>query len=86
MFCAEPQAAAEIRKWRPVVEETVEESEADGRVTMTVHFDSEDQAHFVALAFALRVDVLAPDSLRARVATEAAEIAKRYGSQAGPPL
>jgi predicted DNA-binding transcriptional regulator YafY len=76
VLCAEPQAAAEIRKWRP----TVEEREADGRITMTVHFDSEEQARFVALAFALRVDVLAPDTLRARVAAEAAEIAARYGA------
>lgn len=80
VLCAEPQAAAEIRKWRPVVEEVVEEREADGRITMTVHFDSEEQARFVVLAFALRVDVLAPDSLRARVAAEAAEIVARYGA------
>ncbi len=73
---AEPRAANEIRKWRPVVDEC----EAEGRVTMTVQFDSEDQARFVVMAFALQVDVLAPEGLRARVAVEAAEVAKRYGS------
>jgi len=74
---AEPGAAAEIRKWRPIVAE----HEADGRITMTVHFDSEEQARFVAMAFALRVDVLAPESLRRRVAAEAAEMARRYGGR-----
>src|SRR5947208_5834194 len=52
VLCAEPRAAEEIRKWRPVVEEAVEEREANGRITMTVHFDSEEQARFVVLAFA----------------------------------
>jgi predicted DNA-binding transcriptional regulator YafY len=71
---AEPGAAAEIKRWKPVADE----QETNGRVTMTVHFDSEDQARFIVLAFGLRIDVVSPDELRARVADEAKRIANRY--------
>ena len=61
---ASPRAEREMRKWRTV------SATADGG-TITVRFESEEQATFVVLGFAAEVDVVAPESLRERVIAQA---------------
>jgi len=50
-------------------------SDSDGHVAVSLDFDSEDQARFVALGLGSRAAVLAPESLKASVVTEAKRIA-----------
>ncbi len=67
----DPEAAASLGRWcptEPVAPPAAEESA--GRVTLRVHFDDEAQACFVALGYGARAEVLAPASLRERVAEE----------------
>lgn len=49
-------------------------------VTLVAHFDAEDQAVFVVLGLASRVDVIEPEELRMRVANEAAAVIERLRS------
>jgi predicted DNA-binding transcriptional regulator YafY len=48
-----------------------------GWVTMSTHFDTEDEAVFVVCGLGSKVDVIAPASLRRRVTAEASAVAAR---------
>jgi predicted DNA-binding transcriptional regulator YafY len=58
----------------------VERSEPcdDGRLTLEMRFEREEEALFLALGLGRLAEVIAPDSLRSRVVAEAAAIAARY--------
>jgi predicted DNA-binding transcriptional regulator YafY len=51
------------------------EPNADGRVAVSLDFDNEDQARFVALGLGSRVEVLEPESLKSSVVEEAKRVA-----------
>jgi predicted DNA-binding transcriptional regulator YafY len=59
------------------------EPEADGWVALRIRFDSEEEACSVILGLGPRVDVIEPQSLRDRVAAEAASVVER--AKARPP-
>lgn len=65
----EPRAAESLRRWRSATP-VAGEPDAAGWVTLRVAFDSEEQACFVALGHGPRAEVLAPESLRRRVAAD----------------
>jgi len=74
----EPQTARWLKMWR--VGWSLEEEDpppADGWVTLRMQFDRVEEACFIVLGLGPRVDVLEPDSLRARVADEAAAVIER---------
>ena len=77
-----PDAAQEVRLWRMAVELTPEHQDPslEGWRTLRVHFEDEQQAAFVALAFGRKVEVLAPVTLRHRVQSELMASASRYQS------
>jgi len=79
----EPSAADSFQRWRSRSSPPSVEPGAEGWVTLQVQFDDEAQASFVVLGLGPRVDVLEPESLRARVAADhaaAVERAARVGS------
>jgi predicted DNA-binding transcriptional regulator YafY len=80
----EPAAADALKTWcdvRPV--RTGERFNAGGQVTVAVQFDSESDACFMVLGFGPRAEVVAPVSLRTRVAGETAAAFERLdGSKA----
>ena len=47
----------------------------DGRVTLTLDFNSEEEARFVALGLGSRAEVVEPESLRSNVVAEAKRVA-----------
>lgn len=57
----------------------------EGWVTLTVPFEDEDQAAFVALGLGPRVDVIAPASLRARVGADHAAALARSDRRSSSP-
>lgn len=63
-----PQAVQRVKEWRMAVPEPV--PDADGWVTAHIPFDDEEQALFVVLGFGSRADVVEPEALRERVASE----------------
>lgn len=69
-------AAAKLRTWRAASLGS-ELCEA-GWVTMRVQFDDEEQARFVALGFGPRAEVIEPESLRERVASDLAAANQGY--------
>ncbi len=74
----EPKAAKWLQMWRfTSPTEVVQGPDADGWTTLRVRFDREEEACFTVLGLGPRVDVLAPDCLRARVAAEAAAVVER---------
>jgi predicted DNA-binding transcriptional regulator YafY len=74
----EPRTARWLKMWRVGwSEELLNPPSADGWVTLSISFDTEDEACFVVLGLGHRVDVLEPDSLRARVNAEAADVIER---------
>jgi predicted DNA-binding transcriptional regulator YafY len=74
----EPRTARWLKMWRVGwSEERVEPPPADGWVTLGMTFDTEEEACFVVLGLGRRIDVLEPDSLRARVNAEAAAVIER---------
>ena len=77
----EARTAASLKSWRPpgAVKER-EGPDAEGRVTLQVNFDSEDEARFMVLGMGARVEVIEPEGLRAFVAAEAAVIVGRTPS------
>jgi predicted DNA-binding transcriptional regulator YafY len=77
MLRLEPETARWFKVWR--VATVVEDAppDRDGWITLRVPFDHPGEACFVALGLGPRVDVLAPASLRARVAAEAAAVVER---------
>lgn len=73
-----PDAAKWVQMWRmvcPAQEPDVPDPE--GWIRLRVQFEHENQACFVVLGLGSRVDVVEPDSLRKRVATELAAIIER---------
>jgi predicted DNA-binding transcriptional regulator YafY len=54
------------------------EERPDGRLTLDMRFEREEEALFLALGLGRLAEVLAPDTLRARVIVEAAAITARY--------
>jgi predicted DNA-binding transcriptional regulator YafY len=77
----EPRAAEKLKRWwttRPV--EPAEGVDAQGWVTLQVHFEDEEQACFVALGHGPRAEVLEPASLRERVAADLAAVWERHSS------
>lgn len=75
---AEVRAANDLQKWRPWSPVETASAEGGDRITMNVQFETEEQAVFVALGLGSRVEVLAPDHLRERVAAETAVVSERY--------
>jgi len=74
----EPRVARWLKMWRVGwTEDAVDPPPADGWVTLRMTFDTEEEACFVVLGLGQRADVLEPDSLRARVADEAAAVIAR---------
>ena len=68
-----------VRMWRimwPI--DMPDAPDADGRLTVRVQFDHEDEACFVVLGLGPRADVIAPPSLRERVAESAAALLERH--------
>lgn len=60
----------------------VEQSErlADGRLLLQMRFEREEEALFLALGLGRLAEVIAPETLRARVLSEAAVVAERYAA------
>ncbi len=79
----EPAAAESLARWCPMEIEVPATADPEGRPTLRVQFDDEEQACFVAMGYGARADVLAPESLRARVAGERAAALER--SRPCPP-
>ena len=76
----EPRVAKWLMVWRSGwSEETIDPPPADGWVTLRMPFDTEEEACFVVLGIGPRVDILEPDSLRTRVASQAAAVVDRIG-------
>jgi len=67
----EEEAAEKLKLWRTT--SRAGSAPEAGWVTLRVQFDDEEQARFVALGFGPRAEVIEPESLRARVASELAE-------------
>jgi len=78
-----PEVASSFQRWRgaPASREAGERAReagaepgrqagGDDRITLTVPFEDEEQAAFVALGFGPRVEVVAPASLRERVSAD----------------
>ena len=82
-----PEVAGSFQKWRSATPALpAAEEDAEGWVTLTVPFDDESQAAFVALGLGPNVDVLEPSTLRKRVATgHAAAIERAARREAGRP-
>jgi predicted DNA-binding transcriptional regulator YafY len=77
---AEPRTAGWVRMSRPpwsVQMDDRHEPEPDGWVALRIRFDSEEEACSVILGLGPRVDVIEPQSLRDRVAAEAASVVER---------
>ena len=75
-----PDAAREIKTWRMAVQsaQNKHDPSREAWVTLQVHFEDEHQAIFVVLAFGAKVEVLAPDALRASVRDELLATSTRY--------
>jgi predicted DNA-binding transcriptional regulator YafY len=80
-----PDAAREIKTWRMAMQATQNKYDPwrEGWTTLQVHFEDEQQASFVVLAFGAKVEVLAPDSFRSRVRDELMATSSRYENTAG---
>ena len=70
----EARAAANIRRWRIVVQEI---ENRDGWETLRVQFDHPEEAVFVVLGMGSRAEVLAPEGVRERVKEEIRGMATR---------
>jgi predicted DNA-binding transcriptional regulator YafY len=73
----EPSSAEKLKDWFRPATILGPTSPADPWVALQVKFEDEEQATFIVLGFGRRVEVLAPDSLRIRVAAEIAAIVER---------
>jgi predicted DNA-binding transcriptional regulator YafY len=63
-----PQAADRVKAWRMCAPaESDSGADANGWVTLRLHFEDEEQAHFIALGFGPKAQVIEPDTLRRRV-------------------
>ncbi len=72
----DPAGAASLRRWRSATPAAGQPDTA-GWVTLRVAFEDEEQACFVALGYGPRAEVLAPESLRDRVAFDHAAAVER---------
>jgi predicted DNA-binding transcriptional regulator YafY len=79
----EPRAAESLRRWRTATP-VAAEPDATGWPTLRVAFDDEEQASFVALGYGPRAEVLAPESLRRRVAADLAAASARRRAGTDP--
>jgi predicted DNA-binding transcriptional regulator YafY len=70
----EVRAAAPIRRWIMVLEEV---ESRDGWETLRVQFSHPDEAFFVVLGMGAHAQVLEPESLRGRVASEIFKMAEQ---------
>jgi predicted DNA-binding transcriptional regulator YafY len=71
-------SARSLRTWRPPGSvHDVADADADGRVTLRVSFECEDEARFLTLGMGAGVEVLAPAALRDHVRETAATIVAR---------
>jgi predicted DNA-binding transcriptional regulator YafY len=68
----EARAARSLRNWRTTSPVQSAGPDADGRVTLRVLFEDEEQARFMALGLGPRVEVLEPATLREQVAADIA--------------
>jgi len=68
----EPSAAQSLRAWQTTAPAAAAEPDDAGWVTLRVQFEDEEHARFMVLGLAPRVDVIAPASLRDRVAADLA--------------
>ncbi len=66
---------ARVAKWLSARRITSLVDEAEGRVTLRILFDDEEEASFVALGLGPRAEVLEPARLRRRVREDAAAVA-----------
>jgi predicted DNA-binding transcriptional regulator YafY len=71
----ETRAAANIRRWRIVLEDL---DSRDGWETLRVQFDHPEEAVFVALGMGARVEVMGPERVKQRVAEEIEKLVERH--------
>ncbi|MGH2559914.1 MAG: helix-turn-helix transcriptional regulator [Thermomicrobiales bacterium] len=82
-LCVDAEAVERIRRfWRYARIEREVLSPGDGRVTLTVRFQFEEEACEYVLSFGPRVEVLDPPALRERVVALARDIVARYQNRA----
>lgn len=73
-----PRAADKVRTWRMTSPpDATPTPDANGWVTLLVHFEDEEQARFVVLGFGPRVEVVEPVSLRSLVEADLSAVAQR---------
>ena len=77
----EEEAAQKLKVWR-TSSRIGSEPEA-GWVTLRIQFDDEEQARFVALGLGPRAEVIEPEGLRERVASELAAALHRLRARSG---
>ncbi len=80
----EPRAAESLRRWRKSKPDMTE-TDSQGWLTLRVSFEDEEQACFVALGFGPRAEVLAPETLRQRVAADLQAARELLGAPASLP-
>jgi predicted DNA-binding transcriptional regulator YafY len=74
----EPSEAERLRSWRTVSPVEGEKTSGEAEwVTLSVQFDDEEQARFIALGLSPRVEVIEPASLRDRVSADLAAALER---------
>jgi predicted DNA-binding transcriptional regulator YafY len=74
----EPGVARRMRMWRVTeIAAAAESPDAEGRITLNVQFDNEDEARFVVRGFGPAVDVIEPATLRELIAADAAAVLER---------
>lgn len=75
-----PFAVARVRSWHLCAANDADERlDADGWTTLRLRFEDEEQARFVTLGFGPRAQVIAPDSLRARIEEDLAAMTRPVG-------
>lgn len=75
----EPRTAESLRTWETTSAVDGAADDADGWVTLRVHFHDEDQACFVVLGLGPRAEVVDPPSLRDRVLADLTAALERAG-------
>jgi predicted DNA-binding transcriptional regulator YafY len=78
----EPAAADLLKQWCRAATILGPSSPADPWVTLKMDFDDEDQAAFTVLGFGPRIEVIAPTTLRHRIARDIATMAARQHDDA----
>ena len=80
----EPRAAEALTAWCQLERVGPDESSTHGWVTASVRFDSEDDASFIVLGLAARVEVIGPAGLRRRVVVELSAALERANRISAP--